>query len=164
MRFQEEIELNIHAPIDLVWKALQDFDSWPKWAIHIKAVSREGEGWRFRAKGQPPVDLIWVARHVVKTEPSFLEFVSVAAPNTNMEFHGSIKLEATSIGTHLAMEFDGKPHYDSPILDKAADWYASVFGEPSKILKVTFEQFKNHVESQSTIHQPNLASTKEADL
>lgn len=111
-----------------------------------------GSAWRFKARGQPPVDLIWVAEATERRPPEYLEFRSVPGAPHNLEISGWLRLtEAEDGGTHLELLFEGHPHYESPWLDKAADWYASVFGEPNKLLKVTFEQFKAHMEK---IHRP----------
>lgn len=160
MRFREELVLNIQAPREAVWAAFQDFSSWPTWARAIKEVSRVGSSWRFRARGQPPVDLIWVAEAVERRPPEFLEFRSVPGAAHNLEIHGWLLLSETEEGaTHLELLFEGNPHYDTPLLDKAADWYASVFGEPNKLLKVTFEQFKAHLEKTHNQHERSTAMT-----
>ncbi len=160
MRFKEELVLNIRAPREVVWAAFQDFSSWPTWARAIKEVSRVGLGWRFRARGQPPVDLIWVAEAVERRPPEFLEFRSVPGAAHNLEIHGWLRLSETEEGaTYLELLFEGKPHYDTLLLDKAADWYASVFGEPNKLLKVTFEQFKAHLEKTYDQRELSTAMT-----
>lgn len=147
MRLREELVLNIQAPREAVWAAFQDFSSWPSWAKAIKEVSRVGSAWRFRARGQPPVDLVWVAEATERRPPEYLAFQSVPGVPHNLEISGWLRLSETEDGgTHLELLIEGHPHYDSPLLDKAADWYASVFGEPNKLLKVTFEQFKDHLE------------------
>jgi uncharacterized membrane protein len=159
MRFREELVLNIKAPREAVWAAFQDFSGWPTWARAIKEVSREGSGWRFKARGQPPVDLIWVAESTERRPPEFLEFRSIPGPH-NLEIYGWLRLSETEDGaTHLELLFEGQPHYDSPFLDKAADWYASVFGEPNKLLKVTLEQFKAHLEKKYSQRELSSATT-----
>ncbi|AWR86626.1 SRPBCC family protein [Meiothermus taiwanensis] len=158
MRFREELVLNIRAPREAVWAAFQDFSSWPSWAKAIKEVSREGSAWRFRARGQPPVDLVWVAEATERRPPEYLEFRSVPGVPHNLEISGWLRLsESEDGGTHLELLFEGHPHYDSPLLDKAAEWYATLFGEPNKLLKVTFEQFKAHLEKAH--HSTNLSAS-----
>lgn len=158
MRFREELVLNIRAPREAVWAAFQDFSNWPVWAKAIKEVSREGSAWRFRARGQPPVDLVWVAEATQRRPPEFLEFRSVPGVPHNLEISGWLRLSETEgRGTHLELLFEGQPHYDSPLLDKAAEWYATLFGEPNKLLKVTFEQFKEHLEKAH--HSPKLSAS-----
>jgi uncharacterized membrane protein len=160
MRFREEMELNIKAPREVVWEAFQDFSSWPAWAKALKEVSRVGSGWRFRAGGQPPVDLVWVAEATRRRPPEFLEFRSVPGVPHNLEIYGWLRLNEPEEGTtHLELLFEGSPHYDTPLLDKAADWYASVFGEPNKLLKVTFEQFKAHLEKTHNQRELSTAMT-----
>ncbi|MCS7067467.1 MAG: SRPBCC family protein [Meiothermus sp.] len=157
MRFREELVLNIQAPREVVWAAFQDFSSWPTWARAIKEVSRVGSGWRFKARGQPPVDLVWVAEATERRPPEYLAFRSVPGVPHNLEISGWVRLdEAPDGSTHLELLFEGHPHYSSPLLDRAADWYAAVFGEPNKLLKVTFEQFKAHLEKSH--HQPELST------
>ncbi len=159
MRFREELILNIRAPRETVWAAFQDFSSWPSWAKAIKEVSRVGTAWRFRARGQPPVDLIWVAEATERQAPEFLKFQSVPGVPHNLEISGWLRLSDTEDGgTHLELVVEGHPHYDSPLLDKAADWYASVFGEPNKLLKVTFEQFKDHLEKMHGHHELSVST------
>ncbi|MFN3391856.1 MAG: SRPBCC family protein [Meiothermus ruber] len=159
MRFREELILNIRAPRETVWAAFQDFSSWPSWAKAIKEVSRVGTAWRFRARGQPPVDLIWVAEATERQAPEFLKFQSVPGVPHNLEISGWLRLSETEDGgTHLELVVEGHPHYDSPLLDKAADWYASVFGEPNKLLKVTFEQFKDHLEKMHGHHELSVST------
>ncbi|WP_337869639.1 SRPBCC family protein [Meiothermus sp.] len=158
MRFREELVLNIRAPREAVWAAFQDFSNWSVWAKAIKEVSREGSAWRFRARGQPPVDLVWVAEATQRRPPEYLEFRSVPGVPHNLEISGWLRLsETVDGGTHLELLFEGQPHYDSPLLDKAAEWYATLFGEPNKLLKVTFEQFKEHLEKAQ--HSPKLSAS-----
>ncbi len=159
MRFREELVLNIQAPREAVWAAFQDFSSWPSWAKAIKEVGREGSAWRFRARGQPPVDLVWVAEATERQAPEFLKFQSVPGVAHNLELSGWLRLSETEDGgTHMELLVEGHPHYDSPLLDKAADWYASVFGEPNKLLKVTFEQFKDHLEKMHGHHELSVST------
>ncbi|GIW27877.1 MAG: hypothetical protein KatS3mg070_1240 [Meiothermus sp.] len=159
MRFREELILNIRAPREAVWAAFQDFSSWPSWAKAIKEVSRVGTAWRFRARGQPPVDLVWVAEATERQAPEFLKFQSVPGVAHNLELSGWLRLSETEDGgTHMELLVEGHPHYDSPLLDKAADWYASVFGEPNKLLKVTFEQFKDHLEKMHGHHELSVST------
>lgn len=76
----------------------------------------------------------------------------------NLEISGWLRLSETADGgTHLELLVEGHPHYDSPLLDKAAEWYATLFGEPNKLLKVTFEQFKAHLEKAH--HSTSLSAS-----
>lgn len=160
MRFKEELVLNIQAPREAVWAAFQDFSSWPSWAGSIREVSRVGSAWRFKARGQPPVDLVWVAEATERRAPEFLAFRSVPGVPHNLEISGWLHLDELPNGTtHLELLFEGQPHYDSPLLDRAADWYATVFGEPNKLLKVTFEQFKAHLEKTHRVLEHSTAQT-----
>lgn len=145
--FREELELNIQAPREAVWAAFQDFSSWPSWAKAIRKVERLEKGWRFIAHGQPPVELVWAAEATVRQPPEYLAFASLPGEAHNLELHGHIRLSELPDGsTHMEVVVEGKPHYHSRVLDKIADLYAMVFGEPNKLLKVTFEQLKVHLE------------------
>lgn len=161
MSFREELVLNIKAPREAAWAAFQDFPSWPKWAKAIKEVSRVGSAWHFVARWQPPVDLVWVAEATERRAPEYLAFRSVPGVPHNLEISGWLRLdEALDGSTHLELLLEGHPHYDTPWLNRVADWYSNVFGEPNKLLKVTFEQFKAHLEKScaereltiSTVH------------
>lgn len=104
MRFREELVLNIQAPREAVWAALQDFSSWPTWAKAIKEVSRVGSAWRFKARGQPPVDLVWVAEATERRPPEFLAFRSVPGVPHNLEISGWLRLDELPDGTtHLEL-------------------------------------------------------------
>lgn len=149
MWFKEELETIIRAPREAVWAAFQDFPSWPTWSSYLKEVSRSGGGWKFRARAQPPVDLVWVAEAVRREPPEYLEFASVPRAPHNLEVRGSVSLTEEDGFTRIQLVFEGRPHYDSKVLDKAAEWYASAFGEPNKVIKLTFEQFKAHLERSS---------------
>jgi len=156
MWFKEEHEIVIHAPREAVWAAFQDFASWPTWSSYIKEVSRLDRAWRFRARAQPPVDLIWVVEAVRREAPEYLAFQSVADAPHNLILRGWVRITQEADLTRLHLELEGKPHYESPWLGRAADWYAATFGEPNKVVKLTFEQFKHHLERQ---HAPQAAVT-----
>lgn len=156
MWFKEELETVIRAPKEAVWVAFQDFASWPKWSSYLKEVSRFEGGWKFRARAQPPVDLVWVAEAVRREPPNYLEFASVPGVPHNLEVKGSLRITPDDGFTRVHVVFEGRPHYDSRLLDRAADWYASTFGEPNKVIKLTFEQFKTYVEGQ--VAQPTPSS------
>ncbi|RDI96711.1 polyketide cyclase [Meiothermus sp. QL-1] len=151
--FREELELIIKAPRERVWAAFQDFSSWPTWAKALRRVERLEQGWRFVAHGQPPVDLVWAAQATVRQPPEYLEFTSIPGEPHNLDLHGHVRLREEPNGsTHMEVVVEGRPHYKNPLLDRAADLYAMLFGEPNKLLKVTFEQFKAHLEKEVLAH------------
>jgi len=146
MRFSEEFELYIRAPREEVWEAFQDFATWPTWSPNLKEVTRVDQGWRFKARGQPPVDLVWVAEAVRREPPEFLEFRSVPGMQHNLDVNGWVRLSQDGDKTHLEMHFEARPDYASPLVGRVAETYATFFGEPSKLLKITMEHFKEHLE------------------
>jgi uncharacterized membrane protein len=150
MRVSENVELVIEARIELVWEAFQDFMSWPQWSTYLKKVERVQDGWRFVARGMPPIDLIWVARAVLRDPPTYLEFESVDGAEHDLKVKGRVELEEEGDNTHLRMHFEGQPDFKRPWLNGIADVYAGLFGEPNKLLKVTMEEFKQAVEEQHT--------------
>lgn len=92
-RFREELVLNIQAPREAVWAAFQDF-----WSKAIKEVSRVGSAWRFWARGQPPVDLIWVAEATERRPPEYLAFQSAPGVPHNLEILGWLRLSEAEDG------------------------------------------------------------------
>lgn len=154
MWFREELEAVIRAPRETVWAAFQDFPSWPKWSSLLKEVSRLEGGYKFRARAQPPVDLVWVAEAVRREPPEYLEFASIPGVPHNLEVKGNVRLTQEDGFTRMLLVFEGRPHYESKLLDRAADWYASTFGEPNKVIKLTFEQFKDYVEGLQAPESP----------
>jgi uncharacterized membrane protein len=148
MRVSENLELIILAPIEQVWEAFQDFTSWPKWSTYLKRVERVDDGWRFVARGMPPIDLIWVARAVRRDPPVYVEFESVPGAEHDLEVKGRVELEDEEGKTHLRMHFEGQPHFKRPWMNGLADVYTGLFGEPNKLLKVTMEEFKQAVEAE----------------
>lgn len=146
MKLQEELEIFVQAPIQLVWDHLVDFESWPRWSTYLKEVRKEAAGYRFVARGMPPVDLVWVAQGTRREEPHYLEFASVPGAQHDLNVAGWVRLEETPNGTQLDLHFDATVDFASPLLNRIADVYATLFGEPSKLLKVTMEEFKREVE------------------
>ena len=146
MRFKEELELYISAPREEVWEALQDFGSWPTWSSYLKVVTKDEKGWHFRARAMPPVDLVWVAEAIKRDPPEFLEFRSVPGVEHNLDVSGWVRLTEQDGKTHLEMHFEARPDYASPLMERIAEAYASWFGEPNKVIKVTMEQLKAHLE------------------
>jgi uncharacterized membrane protein len=158
MRFSEEFELYINVPREQVWEAFQDFASWPSWSPNLKEVARTDRGWRFKARGQPPVDLVWVAEAVRREPPEFLEFRSVSGEQHNLDVSGWVRLVEDGDKTHLEMHFEARPDYSSALVERLAEAYATYFGEPSKLLKITMEHFKEHLERnhpRATEHIPD---------
>jgi uncharacterized membrane protein len=151
MRLQEDLEIFVRAPIRLVWDTLNDFESWPRWSTYIKGVRKEPTGYRFVARGMPPVDLVWVAQGVKREEPHYLEFASVPGAQHDLNVSGWVKLEETPKGTQLDLHFEGMVDFSSPLLERVADVYATLFGEPHKLLKVTLEEFKREVERKAQL-------------
>ena len=149
MRFQEDLEVFIRAPQQVVWEVFQDFPNWPHWATYLKEVRREGEGWMFRARGMPPVDLIWTARSVEREAPRYVRFASLEGTPHDLVVQGTVWLEPEEEGTRLKLHFEGQPHFKSGLMNRAAELYAGMFGEPSKLLKVTLEEFKREAEARS---------------
>ncbi|PZA07990.1 MULTISPECIES: SRPBCC family protein [unclassified Meiothermus] len=150
MRFEEDLEIVIAAPVEVVWEAFQDFSSWPRWSTYLKEVKRHGEGWMFRARGMPPVDLVWTARAVEREAPRYVRFASIEGAEHDLVVEGSVWFEPTENGSRVRLHFEGQPHFKSPLMNRAADIYASMFGEPHKLLKVTLEEFKREVEARAS--------------
>lgn len=149
MRFEEDLEMFIAAPVEAVWTAFQDFSNWSQWSTYLKEVKRHGEGWMFRARGMPPVDLIWTAWAVEREAPRYVRFASLEGAEHDLVVQGSVWLEPEEEGTRLKLHFEGQPHFKSGLMNRAAELYAGMFGEPSKLLKVTLEEFKREAESRS---------------
>jgi uncharacterized membrane protein len=149
MRFEEDLEIVIAAPVEAVWTAFQDFSNWPRWSTYLKEVKRHGDGWMFRARGMPPVDLVWTARAIEREAPHFVRFASIEGAEHDLVVEGSVQLEPTDNGTRVKLHFEGQPHFKSPLMNRAADIYAAMFGEPHKLLKVTLEEFKREFEARS---------------
>ncbi len=145
----EEFEAVIRAPVETVWEALTDFAAWPSWSTYIQSVDRAERGWRFVARGMPPVNLVWVAESTRREPPHYLEWRSVEGAQHDIDTTGWVRLEPTPEGTRLTVHFEGRPHFASRLVDRAAEVYAMLFGEPHKLLKVTLEEFKAHVEQQA---------------
>jgi uncharacterized protein YndB with AHSA1/START domain len=146
MRFREKAEIRIEAPLETVWQAVQDFSSWHTWCSHVREATREGGGWRFRIHGQPPIDLIFVAEALQHQAPTYIEFRSMPEAKANLWVYGWIQLSHKENHTHVELLLEGEPHYEQAWLDKAAHWYANIFGEPNKVLKLTLEELKSHLE------------------
>ena len=149
MRFKEELHYVIAAPREAAWEAFIDFASWPRWSSLIKEVHREGSGWHFRARSQTVVDLVWVVEAIKRDPPEFLEFQSIKGYPHNLDVYGWLRLTEREDGmTDLRMYFDGGPGFESPLLNRAAEWWVSTFDEPLKILKLTLDEFKKHLEAR----------------
>ena len=149
MRFREEINFVIAAPRTTVWAAFQDFESWPSWSNYIKEVRRQGTGWHFRARGQPVLDIIFVLEALRREEPRFVEFQSIPDYPHNLECGGWLELtELDPHRTQMRLVFEGGPQFESALINNLANWWVGTFDEPSKILKLTFEEFKEYLERQ----------------
>ncbi|RIH88056.1 Polyketide cyclase / dehydrase and lipid transport [Calidithermus terrae] len=146
MGLRGEATVVVHAPLPEVWEEFVSFERWPEWSSSIRAALREGTGWRFVYRGAQDVDLSFVLR-ATRWEPRRLvAFETVKELEHNADVKGWASLERVEGGTRLTLFVEAQADAGSGLAQKLAGWWAQVFVEHSKNLKVVLQDFQAHLE------------------
>lgn len=146
MKFQDVSMIVIQTPPKQVWKQFVQFDEWPTWCNNFRTVQREGPGWRFVYRGAQGIDLNFVLKATVFEAPSYIKFQTETALEHNATLEGWVMLENVEGDTRITLCAEGETQFDSSLSQKMADWWASLFVEYSKNLKVILQDFKAYFE------------------
>lgn len=146
MKFQDVSMIVIQTSPKKVWQQFFHFNEWPTWSKNFRKVRQEGPGWRFIYRGTQGIDLSFVLKAITIEAPYYLKFQTETAFEHNAIVEGWVLFEDVGGDTRITLCVEGESQFDSNLGQKMADWWAALFMEYSKNLKVILQDFKAHFE------------------